>query len=302
MTQGHTGRADSWPGVAVIIVSADSGPLLETCIANVLASPLPQCVQLFDNASRDGVAQRIEQKHKDDARLHVACSSRNLGFGAAVNRAAKGLTSDWLLILNPDVLLPPADLERLMSIAASNDDAGLIGAVMVDQDGTVDPASRRRDPLLRRSLAQLGFGSGETVDDASPIPASMIEVEAVSGALMLVRRSLLRRIGGFDEQYFLHFEDLDLCRRVRDAGSRVLLAGELRVVHVQGSSSHHRPVFVAWHKHRGMWRWFRQHDPAARSWLASALVWPGIWLHFLVQLPAMLWSSPRADARAMPGA
>ncbi len=302
MTRGQAGRADPRPGVAAIIVSADSGPLLETCIATLLASPLPREVRLFDNASRDGAAQRVAQMHRDDARLRVVFSPRNLGFGAAINRAAEDLASDWLLIVNPDVSLPPPDLETLMGIAANHEEAGLIGAVMVDQDGAVDPASRRRDPLLRRSLAQLGFGRGEKVDDAAPIPESVIEVEAVSGALMLVRRGLLQRIGGFDERYFLHFEDLDLCRRVRDAGGRVLLAGNLRVLHEQGSSSHHRPLFVAWHKHRGMWRWFRLHDPSARSWLTSALVWAGIWLHFLARLPAALVARRRADARGAGGA
>jgi hypothetical protein len=90
---------------------------------------------------------------------------------------------------------------------------------------------------------------------------------------------------GFDEKYFLHCEDLDLCRRVRDAGWRVLLAGDVRVMHGKGGSSRHRPVFVSYHKHRGMWRWFRKFDPAARNPLLAMVVWFGIWLRFLLKIP-----------------
>lgn len=292
----NVAEAQEVPGVAVIVVAADSGPLLEKCIDHVLASPLPKTVRLFDNASRDGVPQDVAQQHADDPRLCLMHSTRNLGFGAAVNRAARGLDSEWLLILNPDLALSADALQSLLGIAASHPEAGLVGAVMVDRNGKVDPASRRRDPFLRRSLAQMGLGGGETVNDGTPIPASVIEVEAVSGALMLVRRHVFEQLDGFDEGYFLHFEDLDLCRRVRDAGKLVLLAGQHRVLHEQGSSSHHRPIFVSWHKHRGMWRWFSQHDPAARSRWTQTLVWSGIGLHFVLGLPGALWR-PRSRRR-----
>jgi GT2 family glycosyltransferase len=105
---------------------------------------------------------------------------------------------------------------------------------------------------------------------------------------MLVPRPVFERLGGFDEAYFLHCEDLDLCRRARDAGYKVLLAGDVRVHHGKGGSSRHRPVFVSWHKHRGMWHWFRKFDPAARSRFTRALVWCSVWLHFALTAPA-LW-------------
>jgi GT2 family glycosyltransferase len=110
-------------------------------------------------------------------------------------------------------------------------------------------------------------------------------VEAVSGAFLFVPRHVFDEIGGFDEAYFLHVEDLDLCRRVRDAGYAVAIAHGPHAIHAQGGSSRHRPVFVAWHKHRGMWRYFRKFDPAARNPLASALAWVGIWGHFALLAP-----------------
>jgi N-acetylglucosaminyl-diphospho-decaprenol L-rhamnosyltransferase len=275
--------------LSVIVVSADSGPSLRECVRRLLASTLSMELILVDNASLDGVPPAIERAHAHDARLKVIYNHKNIGFGPAVNLAAKQAHGHVLLVLNPDCLLQEDDLQRLLELSASRPKAGLIGAVVCDDDGRPDPASWRRDPLLRRSLNSMFGLGGEKVNMEQAIPAEVIEVEAVSGALMLLTREMFQRVGGFDEGYFLHCEDLDICRRVRDIGYQVLLAGDVRVHHGKGSSSRHRPVFVSRHKHAGMWRWFRKFDPASRNPLIAAVVWLGIWTHFLLQIPGQLF-------------
>jgi GT2 family glycosyltransferase len=138
---------------------------------------------------------------------------------------------------------------------------------------------------MRRALATMFKRGGEGVNFTGGMPDHLVEAEAVSGAVMLMPRRVFEWLNGFDEKYFLHCEDLDLCRRVRDAGWRVLLAGDVRVLHGKGGSSKHRPVFVSYHKHRGMWRWFRKFDPAAHKPHLAAIVWLGIWAHFLLKIP-----------------
>ena len=275
--------------LSVIVVSADSGPSLRECVRRLLASTLSMELILVDNASLDGVPPAIERAHAHDARLKVIYNHKNMGFGPAVNLAAKQAHGHVLLVLNPDCLLQEDDLQRLLELSASRPKAGLIGAVVCDDDGRPDPASWRRDPLLRRSLNSMFGLGGDKVNMEQAIPAEVIEVEAVSGALMLLTREMFQRVGGFDEDYFLHCEDLDICRRVRDIGYQVLLAGDVRVHHGKGSSSRHRPVFVSRHKHAGMWRWFRKFDPASRNPLIAAVVWLGIWTHFLLQIPGQLF-------------
>ncbi|MEO7052086.1 MAG: glycosyltransferase family 2 protein [Rhodanobacter sp.] len=275
--------------LSVIVVAADSGSDLRECVRLILACSLPLELILVDNASLDGVPPAIERAHQQDTRLKVIYNRTNLGFGPAVNLGAKRARGRSLLVLNPDCLLGENDLQRLLAVQAANPKASLIGAVVCDTDGRPDPASWRRDPLLRRSLNTLLGRHGDTVQVEQEIPAQVIEVEAISGALMLITREMFERLGGFDEKYFLHCEDLDLCRRVRDSGYQVLLAGDVRVTHGKGSSSRHRPVFVSRHKHRGMWRWFRSHDPSARNPLLAGMVWLGIWLHFVLQIPGQLW-------------
>lgn len=274
--------------LSVIVVSADSGPALRECVRSVLASCLSLELILIDNASRDGIPPAIERAHAHDARLRVIYNHRNLGFGPAVNLAVKQAHGKALLVLNPDCVLREDDLRRLLALLAARPKAGLIGVVVGDAGSNPDPASWRRDPLLRRSLNSLLGRPGEKINVEQAIPAEVIEVEAVSGAVMLLPREMFQRLGGFDEGYFLHCEDLDLCRRVRDLGYQVLLAGDIRVQHGKGGSSRHRPVFVSRYKHRGMWRWFRQHDPASRNPLVAGAVWLGIWTHFLLQIPGQL--------------
>jgi GT2 family glycosyltransferase len=282
--------------VSVIIVAADSGPSLRECVARALASDAALEIVVVDNASSDGVPQALARAHDNDDHLRVVYNHANLGFGRAVNVGAHTAQGDVLLVLNPDCLLGADTLPRLLEVLRAHPDAGVVGAVVCDENGNPDPASRRRDPLLRRSLnAMTGRAKREPADAAcegvdvpGPIPNETIEVENVSGALMLLRRAAFERLGGFDPGYFLHCEDLDLCRRARDAGYKVLLAGDVRVRHGKGGSSAHRPVFVSWHKHRGMWRWFGKFDPAARRPPVRALVWCGIWLHFVASAPR-LW-------------
>lgn len=275
--------------LSIVVVSADSGVALRECVRSVLAGTLPLELILIDNDSHDGVPEAIERAYAHDNRLKVIYNHRNLGFGPAVNLAARQAHGEALLILNPDCLLQEGDLHRMLALLADRPRAGLIGAVVCDAGGHPDPASWRRDPLLQRSLNSLLGRAGEKVNVEQDIPTEVIEAEAISGAVMLMPRAMFQRLGGFDENYFLHCEDLDLCRRVRDLGYQVLLAGDVRVLHGKGSSSRHRPVFVSRHKHRGMWRWFRKHDPAARNPLVAAAVWLGVWTHFLLQVPGQLW-------------
>ncbi|MBS0558322.1 MAG: glycosyltransferase family 2 protein [Proteobacteria bacterium] len=278
---------------SVVIVAANSGADLGICVECALASSAPVEVIVSDNASRDGSIQPLTRRWPNDARLRILRNGANLGFGAGCNRGAVQAQGDVLLFLNPDCAIEPQTIERLRGFMAP--DIGLLGAAIVDAAGDAEPASRRRDPLLRRAaLSMLGLDAINIAADASDLQ----DVDVVSGAAMLLPRALFERIGGFDEGYFLHVEDIDVCRRVRDAGLRVVCANAVRIVHGKGTSSRSRPFFVAYHKHRGMWRWFRKFDPAARNPLKRALVWCGIWAHYALLTPLFAWRWLRARISA----
>lgn len=291
--------ASAAPQLAVVVVNYEAGEVLRQCIAHLAASLLPLQILVVDNASSDGSLAGLEtlalpQRH----RLEVLRLPRNLGFGAACNRGVAATTAPWLVLLNPDCLVAPDSLERLLAHAQADPSIGLIGAAMRNPDGSLQRAVRRRDPTPWRSLMTLsGLARFETrwpllqgveAPAATP-PCALESVDAVSGALMLLPRPVFEALGGFDEGYFLHCEDLDLCRRVRAAGWRVVLAGEVEVRHIQGVCSRRAPLRVHWHKHRGMWRYYRRYDGARHLWPLRGLIAAGIALRFLLWLPFASW-------------
>jgi len=289
---------------SVIIVAADSGAGPAECISRILESTTAVEAIVVDNASTDGSVDAVESHWADDARIRIVRNAQNLGFGSGCNRGAAIARGDALLFLNPDCVVAPDTLARLR--AASDPTLGLLGVDIVDATGVPEPASRRRDPLFRRAfMALTGLArfegrwpalAGVALPPASNRPP-IEDVDAVSGALMYLPRAVFDRVGGFDEGYFLHAEDLDLCRRVRDAGMRVACVNAIKVMHGKGGSSRHRPLFVARHKHRGLWRWFVKFDPAARNPLLRTAVWIGLWSHFAALLPINAWRQARAGAQ-----
>jgi GT2 family glycosyltransferase len=204
-----------------------------------------------------------------------------------------------LLILNPDCLIDTDGVGKLREAERQLDTVGVLGVRVVDATGEVEGASRRHDPTLGRALnallpgAHLADRNAVNMTDA-PSSAQAEHVDAISGACMYLPRSVFDAVGGFDEGYFLHCEDLDLCRRVRDAGYAVYYLPTLSVRHDQGSSSYRRPLFVSRHKHRSMWRYFRKFDPAARNRFVRAMVWLGIWTHFALRAPFDAWRQGRS--------
>lgn len=291
---------------SVVVVAADSGPLLVQCVGRVLASSASVEVIVVDNASVDGFPAQAASAHAGDARLRLIANVANRGFGPACNQGAAAARGDALLFLNPDCLIEADTIAALRAIANADRSIGLLGADVRTPEGAPARGNRRRDPTLRRAfMAASGLAHFESrwpmlagVEmPAQSAAASVEHVDAASGACMFVPRAVFERVGGFDEAYFLHVEDLDLCRRMRDDGYAVAIANDVRVVHAQGSSSRHRPVFVAAHKRRGMWRYFTKYDANARNPLLRAIVWAGLWVRFALSATAALRPSSRESAR-----
>lgn len=289
----ENGSRSSRGMASVIIVAADSGALLSRCVAHVLASDTALELIVVDNASTDGQPQRLVEQYGADGRLRLVRNESNRGFGPACNQGAALARGDALVFLNPDCLIAPQVIGSLDARLREHPHVGILGVCIVDEHGQPTVAMRRREPTLARAVAHFSGLAGSScwqgVNMDAPASVQGIEpVDVVSGALLAMPRGVFERLQGFDEGYFLHCEDFDLCRRTRDLGREVAIDHDLIVEHRQGSSSHHRPVFVAWHKHRGMARYFHKFDPAARNPLLRVLVGIGVWAHFGLTLPALL--------------
>jgi len=271
--------------IAAVVVTHQSAATIDDCLARLRAAAGVSAIRVVDNASDDGTIDIVQRHAAGDARVRFIANPENPGFAVACNQGVADIAGDsgayWLAFVNPDCLLDPDTLIRLRRHAEPLSDA-VLGADLVGEDGQRDLAARRQDPnfgemlgrLLRMPMAATRLGIEP--DDDRPLQ----RVEAISGALMLMPRALFDRLGGFDEAYRLHAEDLDLCRRAREAGATIAVANHVRVTHVRGVSSRSRPLFVEWYKHRGLWRYFRKFEAPQRGPFARALVFVAIWLHF----------------------
>lgn len=273
--------------VDVVVVNYNAGALLTRCIQSVLSEGVAHAI-VSDNNSTDKSLTILVEKIKDP-RLLVVRNETNLGFAAGCNAGLEHAESSDVLFLNPDGELETGALKRLRQALHSAGEIGMVGGLLLNPDGTEQRGGRRyfptpasafaflfRVPFLQRIVPGMRpFNlSGDT------LPAEPTEVEAISGACMLVRRQVIAELGNWDEGYFLHGEDLDLCKRFAQAGWKTLFVPDAKVRHVKGASTGTTHLAVEWHKHRGMMRFYRKFYardyPLPFFWLVSL----GVWIHF----------------------
>ena len=271
--------------LAVIVVTYNSASTLEACLSGLRGAEDVAQIRVVDNGSLDDTLAIAQRHALADARVRFIANADNPGFAAANNQGVADSDAPWLAFVNPDLMVQPATLSTLVARGQALGDC-VLGAVQVDVDGVADPAVRRRDPDFAAMLRNPRSGM-QLALPAEP-QARLQVVPALSGALLVMPRALFNRLGGWDAGYRLHAEDLDLCRRARLAGATVAIANDLSVVHERGVSSRSRPFFVQWHKHRGLWRYFRRFEAPYRRWPVRMLVWLAIWAHAALQVPRLL--------------
>ena len=302
--------------VAAVVVTYQSESTIDECLQRLRAAAGVAAIRVVDNASTDDTLAIVQRHATADARVRFIANPDNPGFGSACNQGVAAVHPDlarWVALVNPDLMVEEDSLARMVALARADtsmdprvrgddgfgvrgdDDVEgrhsrergnpwtLLGANLVGEDGVRDPAARRREPDFAAMLGAL-LRPGTRTSVAMAIPPDdrldLQPVQAISGALMLLRRTLFEHLGGFDEAYRLHAEDLDLCRRAREAGAMIAVANHVTVMHVRGVSSRSRPVFVEWHKHRGLWRYFRKFEAPRRGPGTRIAVWLAVWARF----------------------
>jgi N-acetylglucosaminyl-diphospho-decaprenol L-rhamnosyltransferase len=253
-------------GACAIIVSYRTGPVLAKCLASFAAASGLDEILIVDNGSDADEAAAIDAFAANEPRARVLRGQGNVGFAAACNLGARQATSQVLVFANPDVTLQASAIERLSAALSAAPPPAIVGGDLRDEQGRPERGSRReRLTLWRAFVTFTGLSRLERAFPAlrdfnrhrDPLPDHPVAVGAISGALMCMRRADLEALGGFDEGYFLHVEDVDLCRRAEQAGWRVLFQPGPHGVHLRSTSA--APASsVGAHKARGFARYFRK--------------------------------------------
>jgi len=233
------------PDVSVIIVSYNTRTHVERCLTELFASLTADVsveVTVVDNASDDDSADTVAELFPQVRLIRL---TENVGWGRGINRGAMASSGRYLLFLNPDTVPVGHPVSELMTFADRNPGHGLYTGRTLHPDGTDDNFSCWGIPSL---WSTFGFASGlatafrgRSWADPEGLPGydrrSVREVPAISGCMMLVDRTLFGRVGGFDPQFFLYSEDIDLSMRARAAGARPVVTPDATVVHIGGASS-----------------------------------------------------------------
>lgn len=260
----------------VVMVTYYTGPALFHAISRVLAQQGLAELILVDNGNPAGVTAHLAEIAAADGRIRLLAGHGNIGFAAACNLGAKDARGEYLLLLNPDCLLAP-DALRLTAEALEQTGAMLAGAHLLNADGSEQRGGRRQLLTPMTALSEiLGlhrfFGTKRLNEHETPMPAAPHAVPAISGAYMFMRIKDFHALGGMDEGYFLHVEDLDLCLRVQRAGGKTICVPQARAVHLLSTSDAPSP-FVEWSKAKGFIYYFDKHfagTPAPILWGVKA--------------------------------
>jgi N-acetylglucosaminyl-diphospho-decaprenol L-rhamnosyltransferase len=274
-----TGTPARMPTVEIVIVNWNSGPWLRECLRALAEAPPAACrlsrVVVVDNASSDGSCDGLVAS---DARaaageppLTIVRNEENRGFAAACNQGAAGASADYLLFLNPDTVPTGEALDGAIGLLeARAAESVKIAGVWLDNGGGPQTLWLGAFPTARTFMLQaigqqrwqetvtLSPGtSPETSMNGDPFGA--IEVAVVGGAFFVIARSLFEELGGFDERFFMYYDELDLCLRARQRGARAMVASRIRIYHHSGASSDRVPGKRLFYLLRSRLRYARAH-------------------------------------------
>lgn len=269
--------------VSVVMVVYMTGEALHQSLECVLADPLVDELVVVDNGSTRMEKAKLKGLAERDGRVTLMTGHGNVGFARGANLGARKARGDLIVFLNPDAFLQPECIAEFVRAIDGRPVPTLIGGRVLNADRTEQRGARRGDitPVTAlMSLSRLAsrvpaWSRYEVHWERDAAPDAVTPVPTISGACFCMRREDFDAVNGFDEGYFLHVEDVDLCWRVRQSGGEVLFAPKAEVIHL-GHTSHASPLKVEFHKGVGLARYFRKRAVGLSerlvAWLISPLI------------------------------
>jgi GT2 family glycosyltransferase len=259
--------SENAPHVSVIIVTHNSMPALADCLISLRSTSDIASTELIavDNASSDSSTDEVVEQFPDATVIH---RERNDGFATACNEGAQSAQGEFLLFLNPDVQLDNDAVERLVSVTARHDRAGLVSGRLRFPDGSFQ-ATCRRFPTIGNMVFSRGsaisrlFGAGSGKINRYTLPDSIepTEVPAVAATMVMIRKALFDEVGGFDSRFFMFMEDTDLSLRLYQSQYSNLFVPAAGAIHCWGRGSSIGRLRRLRYHHVSVWRYFLKHFP-----------------------------------------
>lgn len=217
--------------LTVITVTYNNEGVINDYLDSLKNLPRISEVVIIDNNSTDNTVN-ILKKRKE---IKLIESMENLGFSKACNLGAKNSNGEYLLFLNPDTKILDNAISKLLEFYKSHKNSGVVAPQLIEADGSIQP-SVRKFPTVWGAIEEFYLGKTNAYEAYVPEGSDPIKVDAVFGAAMLIERQVFNVIGGFDEKYFMYYEDIDLCKKIKQRGLEIYYIPGSKVIHKVGGS------------------------------------------------------------------
>jgi hypothetical protein len=281
--------------LSIIVLNWNTAEETLACLESIYSQQRRHEIEVIvaDNASSD-CSRTVVPARFPQATLVV--HSTNLGFCAGNNRAIPATSGRYVLFLNSDTVVTEGALDRLIDFADANPDVGIVGPKLLNLDGSLQYSCRQfpnlgagffRNTPLGRLLPKNRFTTDYLMSDWDH--ASVRDVDWVSGAALMIRREALDTLKGFDEDYYMYCEDVDLCYRAHQEGWRVVYYPDAVIYHIIGRASNKVPTRMTYMFHRSMYRFYRKHYAKTTPIYVRPIILPGLALRASGQLVKYRW-------------
>jgi len=273
--------------LSIIIVNYNAGRLLKECIDSIFEeSTMSLDIWVVDNNSHDDSAAMVES---DFPEVNLIRNSENVGFAKANNMALSRIKADYALLLNPDTVIRDNAIEKVARFMDKDPEVGIAGCRVLNEDGTLQLACRRSIPtpgvaFFRLSGLSRLFPKSKmmakynlTYQDADAVH----EVDAVSGAFLMIRRKAIDDVGALDERFFMYGEELDWCLRTKKAGWKVMYYPDAEIIHYKGQCSKSNGRKAAFEFYRSMYLFHKKHFADNYNPIVNGIIYAGIFLKAL---------------------
>ncbi len=223
--------------LSIIIVSYNTKELTVACVETILEESLKlNCeIIIVDNNSKDGSVEGLRKLWRGNSNIKLFENKTNVGFAKAVNIGIENSKGVHILLLNSDTIVKKGALKKLIKFADNTPDAGVLGARLLNEDGSVQ-GSCYNFPTIANAIKEFWLGIKGAYEKFAPKGKGTFEVEVVVGAVFLITQKALEVVGKLDEKYFMYIEDIDYCLRVSKAGLKTYYLSDVHVTHYHGES------------------------------------------------------------------
>ena len=275
------------PDLSIIIVSWNVADLLANCLDSILSSPISveeTQIIVVDSNSSDQTVPMLRERYPQ---VKLLAQNENVGFTGGNNIGLAEAKGRYLLLLNPDTKVLGNAIPRMMEYLDQNPDVGIVGPHTLNEDGSTQSTRRRfptfwiglfestwLQPYAPKSLLDYYYVTNDVPADAT------LDVDWVQGSAMMVRREVYEQIGGLDDGYFMYSEELDWCKRAKQAGWRVVFLGDAKIIHYGGKSSEQAVARSHILFQQSKLRYFRKYH----GWLTAQVLRLFLLLNYLAQL------------------